>query len=154
MAARQPTATSPQRQLFADPERPILSTPQQEIVESQLAAVAEEVERFSNLRFSELPSVLIDAIPFDNCPFANNAIYFLTHPTYGILYVGKANNLRGRWRCDWNYGALEWMPTHKQHQRALDLGGVYLSWTECKNPDVIEAILIKALQPPWNIRGK
>ncbi len=85
----------------------------------------------------------------DQLPLNTSCIYFLTHPKQGILYIGKASDLRGRFRGK-NFSGVH---THHRLEAAIKLKNVRLSWVDCLEPakTIIEMLLIRNLKPAWNI---
>lgn len=95
---------------------------------------------------SSLPFVIIDHEEFwQVIPVKTTGIYFLTHPVEGLLYIGKAKNIRNRW-------SDTFMGIHDCLEGAVRLGNVRLSWLPL--PDglnlLVEQKLIRLWKPKWN----
>ena len=59
----------------------------------------------SGIDIGSLPNVpIVDVYVKRTLPLSTSAVYFVTHPEEGVLYIGKANDLRARWRCDGRSG--------------------------------------------------
>jgi GIY-YIG catalytic domain len=102
----------------------------------------EELSKLINL--DSLPSINLDneGIFKALLPNAPHCVYFLTHAEHGLLYIGKAYNLKYRFK-------------HHEHlQPAIDLGNARLSWLELPRelPAVLEDVLIVGRRPKWNKR--
>ena len=113
-------------------------------------------ETLERLNPRELPGIALDAIGFENgLPVATSAVYFLMRQGR-ILYIGRAANLRGRWRV--NYFIMDppadihWAACHHRLKQSLELGGVMLHWWALpkKYLGVAESVLIQIHKPPWN----
>ena len=95
---------------------------------------------------TSLPFVMIEEYElYKSLPTRTAAIYFLTHPELGMLYIGKAKNLRMRW-AENNYNE------HDCLEIALQTENVRLSWWEMPSDlhGLIEESLIRLWQPKWN----
>lgn len=125
--------------------------PSSAIASSVLSAVESVNSRVESLLLSleleSLPSVLLT--DKEGCtasiPSGVSGLYFLWGQEHGLLYVGKARNLRARWHI---------YPWHQYHDRCLELGGVRLSWFALDELalEVAETVAIRVLAPHWNIR--
>jgi hypothetical protein len=116
------------------------------------------IECLSRLDIDSLPSVLIEDIHVARLlPFDTSAIYFLSHPEKGLLYIGTASNLQGRWslKCDM-FGEFSVELTHSCLDPAINLGNVRLSWWSVPKECLVtlESFLIRDLLPRWNQRGR
>lgn len=92
-----------------------------------------------------LPSVLIeDEEVYRRLPEDVSAVYFLTHPYEELLYLGKANDLRTRWRPSGH--------THDCLDPTLQLRDVKLAWwaLDVDLLSAVEEVLTKAWRPLWN----
>src|SRR5258706_3215030 len=108
----------------------------------------------ARLDLSRLPRAPIsDENVFERLPPTASAVYFLLHPTFGLLYIGKARDLQVRWRLNRNvYGEIRARGTHHWLKSALDLGGVEIAWwaVHKKYLTVVETVMIQLLSPKWN----
>lgn len=115
-------------------------------------------ECLNELDIDSLPNVLIeDMYVVDLLPSDTSAIYFLSHHDKGLLYIGKASNLKGRWslKCD-IAGQFSVELTHHCLDPAINLSNVRLSWWSVPKVCLatIESILIRDLSPRWNREGR
>jgi len=120
------------------------------------------VESLSALKPAHIES--LSGIPLENyksinaLPEATSCVYFLTHPEQGLLYIGKANNLKKRfymYPSIFDTSQPEVLHTHPALIQAVRCGNTKLSWLEV-SPDLnemIEKILIGTLVPKWNGHG-
>jgi excinuclease ABC subunit C len=97
------------------------------------------VERFGEEFFRQLP--------------ANPGVYFLCGPTEGVLYVGKARNLRK------HLGSYRVANPERLPRRIIRLlhRVTRIEWDECPNDTAAryrEELLILVLQPRFNAAGK
>ncbi|MFH0344791.1 MAG: GIY-YIG nuclease family protein [Chromatiales bacterium] len=93
----------------------------------------------------------------DKLPHATSALYFLTHPSEGLLYIGKAGNFRGRWSLKSDFtGQTSIELTHACLDPAINLGNVRLSWWPMPKDCLVslESFLIQDLSPKWNTAGR
>ncbi len=102
----------------------------------------------------KLPFIFItDFDSTHTLPVNITCVYFLTHQEEGLLYVGKALNLKTRWRVQTNiYGQILPEFNHSCLFPAIELGNVKLHWWEIlpELRSLCESILIKKLKPKWN----
>ena len=90
----------------------------QNIVEDAQKNIA---SKLSQVDLQSLPSVFIDTMgACDELPARTSVIYFLHHPVYRLLYVGKAKDLRKRWRSLGGNGYVR-MPAHQHMMRCLEI---------------------------------
>ena len=63
--------------------------------------VTTEVQNLlKDINLSKLPCISIDSVEAcDRIPPGIACLYFVHHPHHGLLYIGKAANLRLRWRA-------------------------------------------------------
>jgi|SRR5271157_2409153 len=95
----------------------------------------------------ELPGVLINHPRFACAlPTRTTAVYFLRSNKHGLLYVGKASDLRNRWLGGW----------HQYLSDALTLGDVTLHWLVVSRDalSATEKALILEHRAPWNQETK
>jgi len=117
-----------------------------DIINQIQAGLAQIEKALSKLQIGALPYVVIaDDDVCESLPMRTAAVYFLTHPTEGLLYIGKAKNVRSRW------GA----PAYRQHdclEMAIRLRDVRLSWWALPESllGVVEESLIRMRKPKWN----
>jgi hypothetical protein len=109
------------------------------------------------IRIDELPSVPIDGDDWNRDLEPVAAIYFVRSRSKGILYVGKAGNLRRRWHKQWWIhpdGSGDWTTRHHREEQSVRFGDCDLFWMETPTQylDVLEALLIFRHDPPWNGR--
>ena len=108
-----------------------------------------------SLDFAELPSIPLESlISCDDIAPGISCLYFLMHPIHGLLYVGKAKDLRQRWRASGFYPGEERSATHQYHERCIELGDVCLSWLPLDETahEIAETIAIRCFEPHWNVR--
>src|SRR4029077_14244570 len=97
------------------------------------------VERFGEQFFRSLP--------------VGPGVYFLCGPGEGVLYVGKAKNLKKR-LARYRVANPEQLPRRTIRLRHR---GTRIEWDECANESVArsrEELLIAVLQPKFNVAGK
>lgn len=102
-----------------------------------------------------LPGVGVDHPGFgDVLPFSTAAVYFLVSGEGRLLYIGKAANLRNRWRVAYQLigTGIDWSACHGKLKDAVALGGVVLRWWELPRRYLAtaESILLQIHEPPWN----
>jgi hypothetical protein len=105
---------------------------------------------------AKLPFVVLDSLEAcDKIPRGISCLYFLRHTPSGLLYVGKAADLRGRWRAEGRAGG-ERKALHHLHARCIEVGGTVLSWFQLhqRAHEIAETVAIRVLHPPWNIRKR
>ena len=96
-----------------------------------------------------LPGIEINADSnFYTIPKKISCVYFLVHPTRGILYIGKALDLRNRWTNKYHIQRV----AHDCHEPCLKLGMVSLRWFLLDDPvkTIAEMLLIRKIRPEWN----
>jgi excinuclease UvrABC nuclease subunit len=103
----------------------------------------------------ELPGVPIDGPRFGDMLPAVPAVYFLWSGAAGLLYIGKAGSLRGRWRVTsqlTDNAAVDWELSHSRLRPAIEHGDVSLHWLELPRETIaaVEGVLIQLHTPPWN----
>lgn len=78
-----------------------------------------------------------------------SAVYFLHNRAKELLYIGKAENLKTRWRASRNV-------EHDHLSKALKMDDVQLSWQEMeiRHLIIIESAFIRLWFPTWNVIGK
>ena len=86
-------------------------------------------------------AILMDCTP-DGLPNRTTAVYFLVSAEFGLLYVGKATDMRGRW-------------VHGFHHHLVDsllLGDVTLRWLVVSRDSLAdtERLFIGLLDPAFN----
>lgn len=100
----------------------------------------------------ELPCVKItDFNSTNDLPFRICCLYFVWNEINGILYIGKAYDLRQRWRYGKDEKSLNPYTSHHMMERAIRSGAT-LSWFTCPKEytTTAEQMLIKYLKPSWN----
>ncbi len=131
--------------------------------DEEFAALLVPVRDFlRRVRPEELPGVGMIALDVsDALPAATSAVYFLWSASKGLLYIGKAGNLRNRWRLVYSFiktgdpmEDIRWDPqgTHSKLRDALELGDVTLHWLAIPRDYITlaESLLVQAHTPPWN----
>jgi len=109
-----------------------------------------------DLDFRELPSIAIDSLEAcDKIPRGIPCLYFVHHPSFGLLYLGKAVDLRRRWKAEGRIGQLR-TALHQIHKRCIEIGNVTLSWFQLdpRAHEIAETIAIRFFHPWWNTRKK
>ena len=105
-----------------------------------------------------LLQLLMD-IPFEDChsltrEFATvtqrSGIYIFRHHQEGVLYIGKAVNIRQRLRG--GHKALGWAFIDRLEPDEVKVAAVRLGYQAWLNALEIEARMIQALRPRYNIR--
>jgi hypothetical protein len=102
-----------------------------------------------------LPGVAVEAIGFeDRLPVTTTAVYFLMRKGR-ILYIGRATNLRNRWRVEnelIDTSKVCWERCHHKLADALELGDVSLHWWVLprKYLAIAESVFLQIHRPPWN----
>jgi hypothetical protein len=122
----------------------------------EIAALIRPIKRIlRHVDPSQLTGVPIQGVEFIESLPKIPAIYFLVSQKKGLVYIGKAHNLRAHWwpkePLDHNY----WPDLcHHRLKQAINQGDVTLHWMEVP-PDqlgVLECLLIQIHQPAWNSR--
>jgi hypothetical protein len=131
----------------------------------ELEQVVSEIERavdevntriisfLQKLDLKKLPSIPIDSLEAcDKIPRGITCLYFVLHPS-SLLYVGKAKDLRARWRAAGHVGE-ERQAMHGLHNRCIDVGKCHLSWLRLhiEAHEIVETLAIRVLHPAWNSR--
>ncbi len=107
------------------------------------------------LTIDELPGIRVEHVRSCRELPLEPAVYFLKSLSLGLLYIGRATNLRSRWRTE-SYiddaTIINWDRCHAKHKEALDLGDVTLHWWAIDREllGVVESILLQIHSPPWN----
>jgi len=126
--------------------------PEPEAVLEIVGKLLAETRGFS---IDALPGIDVDSLDFgDKLPVSTPAVYYLVHECKGVLYIGKATNIRSRWAFRRNtVGGDVPMQIHHRLEEAIRLGNVRLYWwavpRECLV--ILENLLIQRHRPPWNI---
>lgn len=111
------------------------------------------LNKFNHYYLEQLPFIELinDDFYTNNLLPSESCLYFLTHNKEGLLYIGKAKNLRSRWRIDKSNNG-DYIKSHHMLRPVLDLKNVKLSWYKiCSSLSLfIEHMLIKKLNPKWN----
>ena len=113
-------------------------------------------DRLNKLRISDLPSALIEGLDVGLLlPPNTSAIYFLRSMSQGLLYIGRATNLRGRWRLQRRISdasQIEWELCHAKLREAIALEDVTIYWWPIPphHLAVAESVLLQIHKPPWN----
>ncbi len=126
--------------------------PNATILKSATSRINAMRKRLARLDLSSLPRFKItDEDVSERLPRAMAAIYFLLHPTEGVLYIGKAHNLKGRWSPNF----FRRTP-HECFEGALELGDVELAWWAVPKEylTALEALLIQIWSPKWNVHER
>lgn len=103
-----------------------------------------------------LPSISITLISLQRKLPVVSAVYFIYHSRFGLLYIGRASNLRSRWypklRSD-DLRQVDFTYSHHCMADALVLRGSRLYWQEVERPHLhrVETHYIRALAPAWNV---
>jgi excinuclease UvrABC nuclease subunit len=128
---------------------------------SALEAIALSFEQLrqaaAQIVIADLPMIEIcDREIWARLPCECSAVYFVTHPIDGVLYIGKTAAIRQRWASTYRLGRQIYTLNHSKHAQALDLGDCELSWLEIDRCYLaaLEAALIGLHLPPWNLREK
>lgn len=105
-----------------------------------------------DIPITDLPGVAVtDWRPLTDLPVRTSAIYFLVSRSQGLLYIGRATNLRSRWD-NLPVDLMNDFPAHAKRRPAIELGDVTLHWwgmpRECLA--IVESILLQVNKPPWN----
>jgi hypothetical protein len=140
-------------------------------LESLFAAL---IERLKKLKIADLPAVSIDGLYINGTlPVRTSAVYFLRSESpsapfkggenrarpgtkrNGILYIGKATDLRQRWNTQiitQPSGMKYEVQVHQKLKEAIALGDVRLHWWAVDKPclAIAESLLIQLHRPPWN----
>jgi hypothetical protein len=118
----------------------------------------------TNLDISDLPKVEFDkkndkdyGLVSKSLPDVS-AIYFLKHPKLGVVYVGRATNLRKRWFPRGQLKILKegteyvYLPGHDFYKKALCCKHMELCWlkTDKRLLAFYESFLIQVFKPKWN----
>jgi excinuclease UvrABC nuclease subunit len=113
-------------------------------------------DRLNKLTISDLPSALIEGPEVDLLlPPNTSAIYFLRSMSQGLLYIGRATSLRGRWRLRRRIidaSQIEWEMCHAKLREAIALKDVTIHWwpIPAHHLAIAESALIQIHKPPWN----
>jgi hypothetical protein len=116
--------------------------------------ISKLLDKINAIHLSDLPGIeLEDEFSSEKIPRKLSCIYFLTHDSKGILYIGKTLDLFSRWI--YVKSCYPYNPPDKQHhmlERSLHLKNVHLHWFEIGGitATIIEPILINKLKPKWN----
>jgi excinuclease UvrABC nuclease subunit len=87
---------------------------------------------------------------FQNIP-ARPGIYAVRHRIDGLLYIGKTKSLRGRFSG--GHKAFMWAWLDKYHDEDVRIAVQVISHWE--NPTLLlelEAIILRATEPPYNVQ--
>lgn len=111
------------------------------------------LKKFDKYYLDHLPSLELKDDKFydDRLLPRISCIYFLKHETKGLLYIGKAKDLRSRWVVGKDkYG--QYYECHHMLERSLRLGNIKLVWYKiCPSVSLfVETILIGKFRPQWN----
>ena len=83
-----------------------------------------------------------------------SGIYFVTDESMSrLFYVGRAVNLRGRWKVDRNiFNDVMPVSWNNTIVRATELGGCHVRWFPCPKEllTVLEMAAIQRFKPEWN----
>lgn len=127
------------------------------MVEAYLNSVRRNIENLHTItrgmKVLDLPYTEIDDDFFyKRLKTQCSCIYFLAHKNKEILYVGKAIDLRQRWRFCIESEASEPYAKHHKLDESLELGNVRIHWLEAEKTllSILESVFIKELQPRWN----
>ena len=107
---------------------------------------------FKRIEVTQLPSLPVSDVGFaDMIALGKCGIYFLRSRHDGLLYIGKARDIRQRWRAGGTGDSR--YPKHQHHKRCLELGGIDLHWLEIDvgDIDIAEILAIRTYDPPWNV---
>lgn len=110
-------------------------------------------DRLEKLDIEGMPAADVDEKIVERLPIAP-AVYFLRSRSQGLLYIGKATNLRGRWRLAYHTsGQVLWELCHARHRDAVELGDVSLHWWLLPRQyiTIAESALLQMHRPPWNV---
>ena len=119
----------------------------------------------SRVDIKSLPCVRIESPDvWEALPIRTPAIYFLVSDNLseplrwrpqkyrrirrnGLLYIGKAVDLRQRWN---NNSFMA--PGHEMLEKSIAVGDVSMHWLAVKRQHtaIIESVLIQRYKPPWN----
>lgn len=107
------------------------------------------------LYIRDLPSVPIARLETPDLPVRTSAIYFLWSRSEGLVYLGRATDLRIRWAAhSWVHtnGERALAKIHATHERALELGDVRIHWWAIprEHLGLVEGSLLRIHRPPWN----
>ncbi len=111
------------------------------------AAVETARRIISRIDLQSLPSAVIDSPNFsDNLPTIP-AVYFVFGRGKKPVYIGKAVNLRNRWKLPSVMGNV-----HAKLRDSLNLKGAHLRWLEMPKDELLvaEVLLIQHYAPKWN----
>ena len=104
---------------------------------------------------------ILDAIaftPFEQCqPLsrefahmpARPGIYAIRHKTEGLLYIGKTKSLRGRFSGGHKAFLWAWLDKYRDEDVRIALQ-VVPYWGNPALPLELEAIILRATEPPYN----
>ncbi len=103
------------------------------------------------LQIGELPSVPIRGWEDLGLPDATTAVYFLVSRSQGLVYIGRATNLRSRW-APLPFDLMNDFPAHHKRRPAIMLGDVTLHWWTVPRESLalIESMLLQIHRPLWN----
>jgi excinuclease UvrABC nuclease subunit len=124
-------------------------------VEDLLGPFRELKDVLGRLDVRDLPSVPVDDVHFaGNLPLVP-AVYFLETPSLGLLYIGRATNLRSRWAARFRWdgsGRIDWEHSHAKLADALAVGDARLAWLAVPREYLAftESLLLQIHTPPWN----
>jgi excinuclease UvrABC nuclease subunit len=129
--------------------------PNAAIIEAMATHVDALLSCLARLDLSLLPRIEIRTESlYQELPRQTTAIYFLIHPTEGLLYVGKAVNLKSRWKPHtYPDGEIYEALTHSCLKLALEMGGVEIAWWTVPKRylTIVETLLIQHWSPKWNV---
>lgn len=124
--------------------------------------ILERIVSLHKIIYDSLLKIDLNSLPFINIKNRESfeslppnicCVYFLIHPVQGVLYVGKAINLRSRWRIKYNaWGQFNREQNHDCLLKSIRLRDVKLAWWEIPKEykPLIENMLIKIYNPKWN----
>lgn len=126
------------------------------IVKGLEPALAQITSILEQLSIADLPSAPMVSPDFNIfLPTATSAIYFIRSKSRGLMYIGRATNVRNRWRkaTSWvRSDTICWEMCHHRFRDALKLKDCVLHWLPVPKPylGVLEGLLIHYHKPPWN----
>jgi hypothetical protein len=125
----------------------------------QILAYCAQIRRdLKTLQIKDLPWVPVNGWGDLGLPDRTTAVYFLVSRSRGMLYIGRATNLRNRWGQNpyhpdehGKWGGSDY-PAHDQKRPSIELGDVVLHWWVVPRELLafLESMLLQIHRPPWN----
>lgn len=136
-------------------ERPGSETFDRHVAAALTEALSTAERIMSEVSVEKLPHVAIDSLAsFDRLPTVSG-LYFLVSNSGEVLYLGKAENVKARWKPRRNvYGEVMHSTSHRMLLRAVEQQ-CRLHWLELPKHliTLAETAALRRRKPSWNSVG-